>query len=754
MAIKERAETEIVLSGGQTAGKTINELTAQSVKLNREIKKLEVGSEEWEQKTADFKKINTRLSSVKKEVYSLDQAQKSLKDSFMEMLPFNAQLQQFTGSYKNLNAGVKATTLSTNLFSKALLATGIGAIVVALGALFTWLTKSQQGMDFLAKATDAAKAVFDVIIDRILTFAGALNDLRKGNFSAAVDGIKNSFKGLGSEIAESSKAAWKLTGDLQDITRAEKQLDLQRAKSRATIEALKLIAEDQTKSTQEREEAASKALKIEQDLMAQSIALQERKVAALKAQNEIGTTTDEDINKVIDAEIELANLREESTTKQIELNNKVNELRKADTETAKQAAKEREEAEKKAAEERKKAQEEFTEREQELQALRISLITDEQDRKLAQIQHTFEKEIAAFEGTEEQKTQFLILKQQERDAAIDAVIQENNKKAFDKNLERLQTEHELIKAQTEQNFYNGLIEKEERDQLLYEQEKKAIEDRLALMLAAGQTQTTEYANLYTQLAQLHYDYEANKTETAKKEAEARKKLEQEGLKAASDVFGGFADLLAQDEEARKKNWKMIKALKKAELLSNLPVEIQNIWKNANTFPVPFNSIIGLAQSGLALARFGQASAQLDKVKYARGGVVFGPSHTQGGIPISVRGSQRMAELEGNEIVLTKGVYDNPNLRVMASMINQLGGGVSFASAGPVNPLAQPSAPSVVNHITHQSGNGEGNQEMVSELRAMREELAGWQREFEVKLSVGKVRKGVDTIKEVELDAGI
>src|SRR5690606_41592860 len=137
---------------------------------------------------------------------------------------------------------------------------------------------------------------------------------------------------------------------------------------------------------------------------------------------------------------------------------------------------------------------------------------------------------------------------------------------------------------------------------------------------------------YTLVEQLHFDYEEQKTEKTKKEAEARKKLEQEGLIAASDVFGVFADLLAQDEEARKKNWQMIKALKKAELLSNLPVEIQNIWKNANTFPVPFNGIIGLAQSALAVARFGQANAQLDAVKYAHGGVLFGPSRAQGGIP--------------------------------------------------------------------------------------------------------------------------
>src|SRR5690606_13491573 len=279
---------------------------------------------------------------------------------------------------------------------------------------FAWLTKTQKGMDFLAKTGDAFGAVVQVLIDRLLKLGEAFNHLIHLRFGQALESTKDAFSGIGREILNDAKAAWELSGALQDITRAEKELSRERAQSRAQIEQLKLIAEDQTKSTQERADAASKALQIEQDLMQKTIALQERKVAAIKAQNALGTSTDEDINREIDAEIELANLKAESTTKRIELNNKVNDLMKSDREAAKQAAKEREEAEKKAAEERKKAQEEFAKREQELHALRISLITDEQDRKLAQIQHTFEKEIAAFEGTEEQKTQFLILKQQER----------------------------------------------------------------------------------------------------------------------------------------------------------------------------------------------------------------------------------------------------------------------------------------------------------------------------------------------------
>ena len=55
----------------------------------------------------------------------------------------------------------------------------------------------------------------------------------------------------------------------------------------------------------------------------------------------------------------------------------------------------------------------------------------------------------------------------------------------------------------------------------------------------------------------------------------------------------------------------------------------------------------------------------------------GPSHRQGGIPI---------EAEGDEIILTKGVYRNPVLRSMASQINYAAGGRKFEAGGPVNPL--------------------------------------------------------------------
>ena len=63
----------------------------------------------------------------------------------------------------------------------------------------------------------------------------------------------------------------------------------------------------------------------------------------------------------------------------------------------------------------------------------------------------------------------------------------------------------------------------------------------------------------------------------------------------------------------------------------------------------------------------------------------GPSHAEGGIKYNLGG--QMVELEGGEAVINKKSMSNPILRNMASQINEMGGGVSFARGGMINKFA-------------------------------------------------------------------
>jgi len=71
-----------------------------------------------------------------------------------------------------------------------------------------------------------------------------------------------------------------------------------------------------------------------------------------------------------------------------------------------------------------------------------------------------------------------------------------------------------------------------------------------------------------------------------------------------------------------------------------------------------------------------ASQPLPQLK--RGGRINGPSHENGGVPLYKNGS-KIAEVEGDELIMTKGVAQSPALLMAASALNEAAGGVSFTN---------------------------------------------------------------------------
>jgi hypothetical protein len=83
-------------------------------------------------------------------------------------------------------------------------------------------------------------------------------------------------------------------------------------------------------------------------------------------------------------------------------------------------------------------------------------------------------------------------------------------------------------------------------------------------------------------------------------------------------------------------------------------------------------------------------------QFAQGGVVQGPSHARGGVQMWHRNGAHLGEMEGDEIILTKGVFRNKKLRAQASALNVAGGGRPFYSDPmPVEKMARYAAGGVV-----------------------------------------------------------
>lgn len=268
------------------------------------------------------------------------------------------------GEMVAVSAGTSGLTKVLKLLKVALVSTGIGALVVALGSLVAWFTKTQKGVETANKIMGALGATINVIIDRASKLGSALVNLFTGNFKQAGEDAKAVFSGIGKEIADETKQAWKLAEVLNEIDKKEVMLSMSRAANRAEIEKLKKAADDQTLSTQERIKAAEKAAEIEKkDLDVQTQLAEARlantlgftkmtgevrklmeqiKAGDVTADEVIGKlglseSTIEDLKNFRDQFNELQELMEDSYGRQTEQQNTLNSIRQEGADKAKEA---------------------------------------------------------------------------------------------------------------------------------------------------------------------------------------------------------------------------------------------------------------------------------------------------------------------------------------------------------------------------------------------------------------------------------
>lgn len=181
------------------------------------------------------------------------------KEAIMEAananIPFVQQINVMVtslGGVRNYLSGVKTEMLAVSttttgwikvlkLLKVALLGTGIGVLIVALGSLVSWFTKTQKGVEAANKIMGALGATVNVLIDRAGKLGNALVNLFTGNFKQAGNDAKAIFAGIGDEIVNETKQAWKLAEVLNEIDKKEVMLSMSRAANRAEIEKLKKL---------------------------------------------------------------------------------------------------------------------------------------------------------------------------------------------------------------------------------------------------------------------------------------------------------------------------------------------------------------------------------------------------------------------------------------------------------------------------------------------------------------------------------
>ena len=318
----------------------------------------------------------------------------SSKDSLEEV----AEGALETGNALNVTTiATGRTSVAMKVFRGALISTGIGAILVLIGSLISYLSSTQEGMDKVSRVTTKLKVGFDTMVGVLQqvgkvffgTFANAVEPVKKigkvivdviilplnqvigavkslgslleGDFKGAWENASNPIRKLGKDIVDASDATRMMIEKnkanakemaqvfrgagvaMEDaLARAEKISDI--SEKLASTEAdfieqtsiLKQqfkeqnkIAEDTTKSYQEREEAALKSIEIQRNInkLAKDRNNLEQQLLELKfASND---TSDADRAELARKKAELAEQTASMLEAETTQNNKVNTIRKS-----------------------------------------------------------------------------------------------------------------------------------------------------------------------------------------------------------------------------------------------------------------------------------------------------------------------------------------------------------------------------------------------------------------------------------------
>lgn len=476
-------------------------LTGFSEGITEFTEQLEQGTAEVDNLGKGIKSDNAALAVFNK---FLEEGGK--KVSFMG-LNLTEVVKSLKAKEKALDSTGKGVTFLSRTFGvlkTAIAATGIGLLLIILGALYNALRKSQPVLDFFSRKMAAVGAVFGVLTDTIGSFLkNPMESLKKGftalvkfavNPIGALIDLGRSTKELGEEMLEQARKAERLAQTLIDVQRANEQLEFAQASLSVRLAELSGIIDDNTKSYAARLSAAREFNSIETGFINAQLDLQKQAIAGYLGIAEVTAVTMDQLRRFAEEGQSLASLgfdvrdpaafKEEVKTlfgfqkEQIEANNeaqkRTNSLLQEEAEKRKRAA---DQAQKK----RESAEKEFNTIlktiQKQTEQLELEKLTGEA--RLRREQEFAIREINTAEATAHEKAKIariefsdaakfealrqLVNEQTERE--ITKVRFEESRKRIEQTRDRLLAETELLSASAEAGFTLEEFRAKERNRI-------------------------------------------------------------------------------------------------------------------------------------------------------------------------------------------------------------------------------------------------------------------------------------------------
>ena len=329
-AVKDRNKAE------EEGAKTLEKMRAQLRNLNKEMDKTPINTKRFKDLTAQSKKLRDEIKGADEATGrfqgNVGNYKGAIMDAFRQMGINVGGLTTAIGTastgMKGLSAATGGSTKAMKIFRLALISTGIGAIVVAFGALVAAILSTQAGMDKLNKILIPIGNVLQRIFGLVQDLGSGLLAIISGDVTGGLDKLKESVTGIGDKLKDAWTEGERLAQIVIDIDNARIKLAQNEGRITREMAEQRLILEDVNKSDIERKAAGDKFLKLQDELLTykKDIASLELEQAEIKAKQ---NDTDRQ------AQLELAELAEkknlleaEALNKSKEVKNKINSIDK------------------------------------------------------------------------------------------------------------------------------------------------------------------------------------------------------------------------------------------------------------------------------------------------------------------------------------------------------------------------------------------------------------------------------------------
>lgn len=656
---------------------SVNALRAQlaqnTVELNKMSEAQRTTSKEGQDLTEQTKALSDKLKEMEKAVgdnrRNVGNYAESVKDGIL-------QTQGLTGGTGALVGQMKSGITGVQAFNAALKANPIIFVVSIVLTLIGIIEKLMKRNSELATSLNAAFAPFKVIFGRLLDWITGLFEgvaFVLENIAKGVTWLLDKLGLISEETKRAAEEGARLAGETQRIYQEETKALVPMARMRRELEELKTLAADQNKTTAERTELlkeAAEKLHIIRDL---ELAVLNSKYKQIKAENQLGYTSDEDYRKEQEALAALEAARASYATQEKELIGQMTGLEKSERDkqvaNAKAAAEKKKKATeaatkaaaetaKKQAEVLKKAQEETIKayeqsvKKMELEIAETQLRTGKTS--IEDTQHVINEQIALEKFKRDQK---LITEQEYLNnvRALNLQFETEVKAQADKRKEEEKAK-KALNLENERALADVKLQNDLDSQIARLDAMKALEIANAEAVGAETTAITER-------------FEIMKDDLRRKYYNAQ-------LEMAAGTAGQLSSLLGE-ESAAGKAFATAQALINTYLGASKALAQGGIW--------------GIAQAAIVVAAGMKNVMSINKTKepdtkintsvrkYAKGGQIYGPSHSAGGVTFTGSNGQQF-EAEGGENMYILNRKASGAINAL-SALNMEYGGRSFGSSG-------------------------------------------------------------------------